>query len=203
MSSANVRSIHMLHDFRASLVSFREDSGQALGAVEVEIRRMLDWLTHDQLKYWQSEIRRREDVVGECRADLNRCLMSTASEGVPSCSDQKKALEKAKRRLTEAQEKLEKVKQWSRIVEQEVSEYRGPAQSLNNLLDADVPQALALLDRKIVILEAYADMLPGGGGPATASSTATSNTATSSPSPGSTAGDMPTEAAADREPRQP
>ena len=28
MSTANVRSIHMLHEFRASLVTFREDSGQ-------------------------------------------------------------------------------------------------------------------------------------------------------------------------------
>jgi hypothetical protein len=170
MSSANVRSIQMLHEFRASLVTFREESGQALGAVEVEIRRMIDWLTHDQLKYWQVEMRRREDVVGEARADLNRCLMATASEGVPSCSDQKKALEKAKRRLTEAQEKLEKVKQWSRVVEQEVSEYRGPAQSLGNLLDGALPTGLALLDRKVAMLEAYAEMLPGGGGPATVSS---------------------------------
>ncbi|HEY5311701.1 MAG TPA: hypothetical protein VIK18_04255 [Pirellulales bacterium] len=203
MSSANVRSIHMLHEFRAAMVSFREDSAQALGAVEVEIRRMVDWLTHDQLKYWQVEIRRREDVVGECRADLNRCLMSTASEGVPSCSDQKKALEKAKRRLTEAQEKLEKVKQWSRVVEQEVSEYRGPAQSLSNLLDAGVPQALAMLDRKIAILEAYADMLPGGAGPASASSTVTSSPAANSQAAKSAADDTPTEAAADRQPRQP
>ena len=151
-----------------------------LGAVEVEIRRMLDWLTHDQLKYWQVEIRRREDAVGEARADLNRCLMSTASEGVPSCSDQKKALEKAKRRLTEAQEKLEKVKQWSRVVEQEVSEYRGPAQSLNNMLDGTLPMGMALLDRKIAMLEAYADMLPGGQPSTVSSQTTTAPAATSS-----------------------
>jgi hypothetical protein len=181
MSSANVRSIHSLHEFRAALVTFREDSNQALAAVEVEIRRMIDWLTHDQLKYWQVESRRREDAVGEARADLNRCLMSTASEGVPSCSDQKKALEKAKRRLTEAQEKLEKVKQWSRVVEQEVSEYRGPAQSLNNLLDAGVPQGLALLDRKIAMLEAYADLLPGGQPSTVASQPASTSPATAAP----------------------
>lgn len=177
MSSANVRSIHMLHEFRAVLVRFREDSSQALGAVEVEIRRMIDWLTHDQLKYWQAEIRRREDAVGEARADLNRCLMSSAADGVPSCSDQKKALEKAKKRLEEAQGKLEKVKQWSRIVEQEVSEYRGPAQSLNNLLDGDVPIALALLDRKIATLEAYADIMPGGGSTNSVTSTAAPSSA--------------------------
>ncbi|HWC90789.1 MAG TPA: hypothetical protein VG433_14065, partial [Pirellulales bacterium] len=115
----------------------------------------------------------------------------------------KKALEKAKRRLTEAQEKLEKVKQWSRVVEQEVSEYRGPAQSLSNLLDASVPQALALLDRKIAILEAYADMLPGGSGPATATSTVTSHPAPGTSAAKSAADDTPTEAAADRAPRQP
>lgn len=181
MSSANVRSIHMLHEFRAALVNFREESSQALAAVDVEIRRMIDWLSHDQLKYWQVEIRRREDAVGEARADLNRCLMSSAGDGTPSCTDQKKALEKAKRRLAEAQDKLEKVKHWSRVVEQEVSEFRGPAQSLNNLLDGVLPQGLALLDRKVAMLEQYADLLPGGGAPSASSQAPASTPSSAEP----------------------
>jgi hypothetical protein len=166
MSTARVRSIDGLRDFRTSFITFREDSMQAMAAVDQEIRRVLDWLQHDQLKYWQQEMRRREDAVGEAKADLNRCLMMTTATGDrPSCSDQQLALRKAKARLEEAVEKIKKVKHWSQVVEQEVAEYRGPAQQLNNVLEGQLPEAFELLDRMIDVLESYVNMAPPAAAP--------------------------------------
>lgn len=159
--SANVHSIDDLKDFKVAFVKFGEEASQALAAVDVEVRRALDWLSHDQLKFWQQEVRRREDLVNEARMELSRCLISkTASGETPSCYDQKKALERAKLRLEEAREKVEKVKYWTRVVEQEVTDYRGPAQQLGNMIDGELPKAYANLQRIIDSLEAYLNVPP-------------------------------------------
>lgn len=156
---AKVKSIEMLRDFRVAFSKFGSEASQALAGVNSEIGRMMDWLTHDQFKYWKSEVRRREDAVGEAKADLSRCLIAKQPGGeTPHCSDQKKALEKAKRRLKEAEEKVEKVREWVRVLEQEISEYRGPAQQLSTMLEGQLPTAFALLDRKIEILDSYAEV---------------------------------------------
>jgi hypothetical protein len=160
---AKVHSVETLREFRVALSNFGCAASQSMAAVEVEIRRTLDWLKHDQVKYWQQEVRRREDAVGEARQDLSRCLISTSAGGTQaSCTDQKVALEKAKKRLDQAREKVEVVKRWGQIVEQEVGDYRGPAQQLTTMIDGDLPRAMALLARKIQALEEYANLMSEG-----------------------------------------
>lgn len=176
---AKVRSVGALADFRTSLSTFGAEVAQSLAAVDVEIRRTLDWLQHDQLKYWQQEVRRREDAVGEARNELSRCLISTTAGGTQAgCTDQKVALEKAKKRLEQAREKVEVVRRWGQIVEQEVHDYRGPAQQLSTLVEGSLPQAMAILARKIQILEEYASVAPAG--------------AAEAPLPGPSAGEVTT-----------
>ncbi|HWA99166.1 MAG TPA: hypothetical protein VG713_11765 [Pirellulales bacterium] len=154
--AANVRSLDAVRDFRVAIAKFREQAAHALAAVDIEIARTLDWLGHDQLKYWKAEIRRREDRVNEAKMDLHRAqLCKNAAGETPACTDQKVALAKAKARLGEAEEKLEKVRQWLQIIEHEVTEYKGPAQQLANTVDTSLPRALALIDRKLVSLEEY------------------------------------------------
>jgi hypothetical protein len=154
--AANVRSVDAIRDFRQAVVKFRDQASQALASVDVEIQRTLDWLGHDQLKFWKEEIRRREDGVNEAKMDLHRCQLSKNAAGeTPACSDQKVALAKAKKRLVEAEEKIEKVRQWLLIIEQEISEYKGPSQQLANTIDAILPKSISVLDRKLASLEAY------------------------------------------------
>jgi hypothetical protein len=159
--SANVRSIDAIKDFRVALSTFKEGAAQSLAAVAVEIQRTLDWLGHDQLKYWQNQVRVREDRVNEAKVDLNRCLISTTATGDrPACSDQRLALAKAKARLAEAEEKIEKVRHWCQVIEQDISDYHGPAQQLASMLDHDLPKAMSLIERMINSLEEYVGVAP-------------------------------------------
>jgi hypothetical protein len=179
-TGAKVRSIDTLRDFRVAMSNFGCAASQAMAAVDVEIRRTLDWLKHDQVKFWQQEVRRREDAVGEARQDLSRCLISTSAGGTQaSCTDQKVALEKAKKRLDQAREKVEIVKRWGQIVEQEVGDYRGPAQQLATLIDGDLPRAMALLARKIQALEEYANLMSEGSSAGPSPQTSSANVTTS------------------------
>lgn len=158
--SAGVHSIAALRHFREALCNFGAEATSALDAIMVEIHRTQDWLEHDQLKYWQVEIRRRQEAVVNAKAELDRARIAATFGRSPDCTDQKKALLRARQRLEEAEEKLAATKRWGRIVETEVSDFQGPAQQFSNLLAGNLPQALAELDRLSAALEAYLSLPP-------------------------------------------
>lgn len=161
--SAQVHSLDALRDLRTALIKFREEASNALTAVDVEVRHGLEWISHDLLKQWQQEFRKREDAVGECKTALARCqLMKLPSGETPTCDDEKKQLRIAKMRVEEAAEKIKLVKKWTQILEQEAIEYRGPAQQLDLLVQSDLVAGVADLDGRIRSLEAYLQTLSEG-----------------------------------------
>jgi hypothetical protein len=154
-SSAGVGSLEALKDFRAALCRFIKDAGDSLLAVDLELRRAQDWLHVDRPRYWQAEIRRREDAVLHAKADLARAKTTAMFGNTAGCTDQKVALRRAQARLEVAKEKLLTVRRWAMVLEREVEEYKGPAQQLSNLLEADMTGGVAQLDQLITALEAY------------------------------------------------
>lgn len=155
MSSAGVHSIQALEDFKAILANFETEAKEALAVTDMAVRRSLDWFQHDLLKYWQSEFRKREEAVTNARGELERCRMQSFGDRTPDCTDQKVALKKAQLRLEEAETKIKAVKKWSRILEEEVGEYRGPSQELGNIIAGELPKATADLNKMLNALAAY------------------------------------------------
>ena len=77
----DVSSIDVLRDVRAALVLFGDDSKNALGQTEMEIRRCVQWLTQDQRLHWQTEIKKRKEKLSEARAELSRKQMGKSGLG--------------------------------------------------------------------------------------------------------------------------
>jgi hypothetical protein len=158
--SARVTSIDALRDWKEAIVVFKDDAGEALCANEMEIRRFFDWLD-EQTKYWQNEVRRREDLVVQARNDLVRKKMMVTPAGrEPDTTEQEKALRRAKAMLAAAEEKLDKARKIVPVVRRAVEEYEAPARTLSGMLDSNVPQALALLGQKLDALDAYLNTAP-------------------------------------------
>jgi len=158
--SARVTSIDALRDWKEALCVFKHDAAEAMCANEMEIRRFFDWLD-ERTKYWQNEVRRREDLVVQARNDLVRKKMMVTPAGrEPDTTEQEKALRRAKAMLAEAEEKLETARKLGPVVRRAVEEYEAPARSLSGMLDSDVPQALALLGQKLDALDAYLSTAP-------------------------------------------
>jgi chromosome segregation ATPase len=151
--SARVNSLDALKALHAALSRFGPEGQEALGAAEIEIRRTFDFL-EEQLKAWRQQVEKRQEDVNRARADLAhaRALRQGERSGYV---EQEIALNKARKRLREAEEKVVAVKRWLLHLPQAVGEYEGPARRLAGLLDADLKQGLALLDNKIAALEAY------------------------------------------------
>jgi hypothetical protein len=163
-SSAHVKSIEAIEQFRAGLGQFGDEVGQALATIRADVQRFVQWLEHDQLSHWQHEIRVREERVAEAKGDLHRCLSATIDpRRTPSCLQEKKVLEAAKRRLEEAQQKLIAVRRWIPIVRQAAFDYSMRAEPLAGAIAGDLPRANAFLLRSLERLEAYLDLKPPPG----------------------------------------
>lgn len=181
--SAGVHSIAALEELKNVLANFETEGKESLAVTDMAVRRNLEMIQQDLLKYWQSEQRKREEAVTNARGDLERCRMQSFGDRTPDCTDQKVALKKAQIRLEEAEQKIKAVKKWSRILEEEVGEYRGPAQELGNMLAGELPKAAADLNRMLNALDAYigvtapsgsAGSMASGGDPSGVQSTAPS-----------------------------
>jgi chromosome segregation ATPase len=150
---SSIESVQALHD---ALARFGPEALEALGAAEIEIRRVFDYL-HEQQKHWQRQVEKRQEDLNRARADLAhaRAIRQGQRSGYV---EQEIAVNKAIVRLREAEEKVVVVKRWLLHLPQAVSEYEGPSRRLAGLLDSDLKQGIAVLENKIRALEAYAEM---------------------------------------------
>ncbi len=153
--SANVRSLDAIKDFRASLATFTEEARTALGGSEMEIRRTRDWLTRDQLTYWQAQIKRRNELLSTARTELHRRRLSQQGSDAISDAEQKENVRTAQRKLEAAEARLALIKRWIPILEHAITEYHSSSQPLGDSLSGSVVNSLSMLDRTVRNVEAY------------------------------------------------
>ncbi len=154
--SANVRSTQTLNDFKISLCNFGEEARNALGGVEMELRRMRDWLERDQLGYWQAQVKRRQEQMMQARADLHKRKISQQGSESVSDAEQKEALREAQRRLRVAEEKVELIKRkLIPFLQHEIAEYHSHSQPLGDHLSGGFERSVAAMEKMIVALESY------------------------------------------------
>lgn len=153
--SANVRSVEAIQHFKVALTNFADDARNALGGVEMEIKRTRDWLLRDQLGYWQSQVKRRNEALSMARTELHRRRLSQQGSDAISDTEQKENVRNAQRKLEEAEQKVVLVKKWAPVLEHAISEYHSTSQPLGDSLSGSLMNSLALLERMVASLDAY------------------------------------------------
>jgi hypothetical protein len=162
-SQAAVHSIEALKDFRVALALYGEDTLAALGAIEAEVRRTVNWLQQERPYYWQEQIKRRREQVSLARAEVFRRQLQKRPDHTPAMSEQKENLRRAEASLQDAEKRLTLVRKWQPILQHAVLEYHASRQRLKDLTATDVPMAVNLLTRIIDALEAYLRIAPPPG----------------------------------------
>jgi hypothetical protein len=158
--SAKVLSVQALKDFKIAIVNFVEEGRNALSGVDIEVRRMRDWLERDQLSYWQMQVKRRQEAMMMARTELHRRKISQQGSDAVSDTEQKEALREAQTRLRVAEEKVAIVKKLIPVFNHAVAEYLSHAMPLSDHLSGGVENSLARLERMIVSLEEYLAIAP-------------------------------------------
>jgi hypothetical protein len=160
-TGARVGSIDAVKEFRIELAKFQESSNLALGDADSEINRICSWLERDQMSYWTAQIRKRQDLLARAEDALRyKKLFKDATGRRPSCVEEQKAVEMAKRSLAEAMEKLKHVQGWLRRVQREISLYHGGVSRFSGDVAQLIPSAMAQLGNYIEKLEKYVGIGP-------------------------------------------
>jgi hypothetical protein len=154
-TQASVQSIDALKDMRTALALFSDEVLAALGAVDMEVRRTVNWVTHDRRAYWQEQIKRRRELVSAAQAEVFRRKLAKTADYSPAFSEQKEILRKAQAALEDAEARIILVRKWEPMLQQAALEYQASHRRIKDLAAGDVPRAIALLERLIDALEAY------------------------------------------------
>jgi len=148
--AAKVGSIDAIREFREALGLFIDDARNALTSVEMENRRLNEWVKNTQRLYWLNEVKRRREKMNEIRGELHRRKLSGAGD-----TEAKEAVRIANARLRVAEEKVEVVKKAAPVLQHAIDEYLGLARPLGDMLTGDLEHAMALLQHMADALDAY------------------------------------------------
>jgi hypothetical protein len=171
-TQADVKSLDALAFMKAALAAFVHETGQAVSEVELQGQRAVEWITVDRAAFWKAECRRATDAVTKAMQDLEHCrTFKKVGDHQPSCAEEKKALEKARKRRDFCERKAEAVRRWTPVVQQQYREACVRLVRFREVIDSDCPRAMARLEKMLKSLDAYtavAGPRPSAGGDAAA-----------------------------------
>ena len=150
--SAKVGSIDAIREFREALGNVhRGFARNGLTAVEMENRRMTEWVNNTQRLYWINEVKRRREKMNEIRGELHRRKLSGAGD-----TEAKEAVRIANHRLQRGRGlKVEIVKKAAPVLQHAIDEYLGLARPLGDMLTGELEHCMALLERMADALDDY------------------------------------------------
>lgn len=159
---ARIEGPEVIQEFRRRFLEFADVCRNALASLDSDVRSTATWLKTDRVTYWKMQHRKREEAYNLALNEYNRARDSTSAMGKASTIDEKKAMERAKRAKEEAEERLQAVGHWTRLLEHQVEKLSGPCASLSILLSSLTPRAVARLDQMLDALDEYFRPAPGG-----------------------------------------
>jgi hypothetical protein len=156
-NSANVQSVEAIRNVRVALILFLEQTTNAMGEMRQKIDRTMAWLDLDRPNYWKEQEQRAYDSVNTARVALEACRTRTVAGHRSDCIEEKKAMERAKRRVEYVHEKQALLRKWLVLANKESNEFRARTSSFARMLEHDVPLMIAQLGRMIEAIERYSE----------------------------------------------
>jgi cob(I)alamin adenosyltransferase len=163
---SHVTSIDAIESFRAALIVYLSKARPTIEEVSNELTRMRVWLETDQRTRWEKEIRSLTLKLEQAQQELFAARLSKLQT---ASVVQELAVQRLRRRLREAEEKLETTRKWGRALEDRTDPLVKEIENLHSFLTIDMTRAAAHLDQVVKALEAYASVAqPGPASPAAA-----------------------------------
>jgi hypothetical protein len=155
-NAANVHSSESIEAVRSALLAFIEQVNDAIVTLDLEMRRVMEWVEHDRPRHWKNQARLASEQLHEAQAALHQCLMypKTVNDR-PTCYEERQAVKLAQVRVDYCARKADRIRHWKRVLPHEVSEFRGRISRLKRLVENELPTAVGVLEKIIRRLEEY------------------------------------------------
>ncbi len=152
---AQVRSLDAIDAFRASLVIYVSQARAALDEVGSDVTRMRNWIENDQRQHWEKELRSRTRALEQAQQELFTARLSSirTESGL-----EQMAVQRARRAVQEAQDKLKLLKKWEREFDNRVQPLVKESEKLHTVLSNDLVKGIAFLHEIGRTLAAYAEV---------------------------------------------
>ena len=161
MSSAKVLSVEALQQFHIDMAQFRVGLLRELESLDLELRRLTQWIEVDAARYWDQENQLIRRKLSEYLSQLSRCMSYVREDERKPCTEEKKQVAKAKERANLCEQKLQVLKAASTHWEARRSRVRPKMQRARDMAESDLVVALNQLLSLIERLEAYRQVASG------------------------------------------
>jgi hypothetical protein len=152
---ARVTSVDAIEAFRSTLLVFLAKARPTLEEIISEVNKTRNWLQNDQVNYWEREMKGRRRKLEQAQAELFSASLSTIQT---ASAAQQMAVQRARRSIREAEEKLRILKKWGREIDNRTDPFVKEIEQLHGFISVDMTKAVAYLTEIIKSLEAYAEV---------------------------------------------
>jgi len=153
----DVTSIDALESFRSSLLVYMDKAGMTLDEIDDAVKRTRVWVQTEQPNYWKGEIKRLTRALEDAEQALFSSRLSASRE--PSAQEQMN-VNRLRRALRDAGDKLRVTKKWSRNYDGVVEPLAKKLEILRFLITQQLPKGTQFLKQAADTLHAYAETGP-------------------------------------------
>lgn len=152
---ARVTSVEAIDRFRSDLILYLTAVRPLLEEVSMDVRKLRGWLETDQREAWERQLRVRSRRLDEARQELFSAKLSSFREAT---AEHQMAVHRFQREVEEANDKLRRLKHWSREFGNRADVLSRPLGALEGVLAQDLARGVAWLMEIVRVLEAYAEV---------------------------------------------
>jgi hypothetical protein len=164
---AHVSSLEVLESFRAALIVYLSKARPALEEAVAGVGRVRGWIEDEQRTRWENQMRVRSRALDEAQQALFSARIGNLRHDTMA---EQMVVQKAKRAVQEAEDKLRTIKRWVRDFDGRTQPLVKQIEKLQTVLTNDMVKATAFLNQAVDTLAAYAEVqapaAPPSAGPA-------------------------------------
>lgn len=152
---ARITSVDALEEFHSALVIYLDKARRVIDEVSDEVKHTRTWLESDRMTHWKGEVKRRRRLLEMREQELFSARLGTLGEPTQM---HRQAVQKARRAVQEAEEKVDRIRRWTREFENRVTPYTRHMEQMRQTFTVDMKKAVASLNQSLDTLRAYADV---------------------------------------------
>jgi hypothetical protein len=155
---ASVRSVESLQAFREQLIQFMVKFSRAFESVSEDLKRASLWLESEQRVHYESQHRKCLRMLEQAEAEL---LTARNSEFIDTPAAQQMNVRKWRAATTEVEEKLQRIRYWTRQLPTITEPILRAASALRFSVDGELKKGIAQLEQLHRHLDDYLRSLEG------------------------------------------